>query len=446
MICRLLKPLSLLLALGLLLGALAGCVPAENDPTTQEIPKETIDYAAKVKLEMQSPTLKQEVTVKTYVDGDTVHFNVPADVIPGGVLKARFLAINTPESTGKVEEYGKTASIYTKTALQNAVSIILESDSDTWNLDSTGNRYLVWVWYKTADMTDYRNLNIELLQNGLAAGSNAGGNIYGSYAQAALAQAMEQKLNMYSGEKDPNFYYGDIVELDLRELRQNMQSYEGMKVAFTGVVTVDYNNGVYVEAYDEESGLYNGIYVFYNYNLNGDGINILQVGNEVRIVGTVQYYETGDSWQVSGVSYRSMKPNDPNNLQKLGEGKQAAYTLTDPATFANGQVDMIVNDEVVTRPYAELVLGTTVQMDGLTVKSSYTTTAEDSSSKGAFTLTCEANGVTVDVRTVVLHDSAGDLITADAYEGKTISVRGIVDYFDGAYQIKVFSAKDITIQ
>lgn len=30
--------------------------------------------------------------------------------------------------------------------------------------------------------------------------------------------------------------------------------------------------------------------------------------------------------------------------------------------------------------------------------------------------------------------------------GKTIDVKGIVDFFDGNYQIKVFSANDITIQ
>jgi hypothetical protein len=37
------------------------------------------------------------------------------------------------------------------------------------------------------------------------------------------------------------------------------------------------------------------------------------------------------------------------------------------------------------------------------------------------------------------------MITADAYAGKTIDVRGIVDFFDGSYQLKVFTAKGITI-
>ena len=134
------------LVLCLILGTLAGC--GENPQPTEPSGStnvEGVDYAGQLKLDMNSSTLKLEVTVKTYVDGDTVHFHVPTTVMPGGVLKGRFLAINTPESTGKIEEYGKAASNFTKQTLQNAVSIILESDTSEWNADSTGDRYLVWV-------------------------------------------------------------------------------------------------------------------------------------------------------------------------------------------------------------------------------------------------------------------------------------------------------------
>ena len=434
------------LVLCLILGALAGCGenPQPTEPNGTE-GVETVDYAGQLKLNMNSSTLKQEATVKTYVDGDTVHFYVPESVMPGGVLKARFLAINTPESTGKIEEYGKAASNYTKKALQDAVSIILESDTDTWNADSTGGRYLVWVWYKTAEMDDYRNLNIEILQNGLAIASNSGGNIYGDIALAAIAQAKSQKLSVHSGKKDPDFFYGEAVELDLKELRSNVTAYNGMKVAFTGVVTVNSNNSVYVETYDSETDMYYGMSVYYGYGLNGEGVQILNVGNEVRIVGTVQYYETGGTWQVSGLTYRSMKPDDPGNIQKLSDGHSAAYVLTDPARFVSGTVDVVVDETVTTLPYAQLAMSTSIQMNDLYVKDIYTTVDEESSSYGAMTLTCEVNGVTISVRTVVLLDENGNLITADAYKGKTIDVRGIVDYFYGDYQIKVFSRKDIIV-
>jgi DNA/RNA endonuclease YhcR with UshA esterase domain len=84
-------------------------------------------------------------------------------------------------------------------------------------------------------------------------------------------------------------------------------------------------------------------------------------------------------------------------------------------------------------------------MENLVVTDIYTTTSESSSSQGAMTLTCTRDGVTIDVRTTVLYDENNNLITADAYMGKTINVKGIVDYYSGSYQIKVLSANDITI-
>ncbi len=445
MISRSIKAISLALVVCLLLGSLSGCHTPDPGVTTTAPAIEAVDYAASVKLDMNSATVKQEATVKTFVDGDTVHFHVPSDVIPGGVLKARFLAINTPESTGKIEEYGKAASRFTREKLEKAVSIILESDTNQWNLDSTGGRYLVWIWYKTAESEDYRNLNLEILQNGLAIASNSGGNIYGDVALAAIAQARALKLNVHSNKPDPDFYYGEAVELDLKELRSNVSDYNGQKVAFNGIVTMNSNQSVYVEVYDSETDMYYGMSVYYGYGLNGDGVQILNVGNEVRIVGTVQYYEAGGTWQVSGLTYRSMKPDDPNNIQKLSEGHKPAYVLTDAERFARGTVDVVVDETVTTLPYAQLAMSTSIRMENLRVKSVYTTDKEDSSSNGAMTLTCEVNGIAISVRTVVLIDSNGELVTADAYKGKTIDVRGIVDYFDGTYQIKVFSANDITV-
>ena len=172
--------LILLLGLCLLLTA-CGSSAAPTAPETQaptEL-KESVDYAAAVKLDMTSDTAKQVVTVKSFIDGDTVHFHVPEQVMPQGVLKARFLAVNTPESTGKIEEYGKAASRFTREKLENAREILIESETSGWDPDSTGDRYLVWIWYRTDDTEEYRNLNIEILQNGLAIANSAAGNRYG---------------------------------------------------------------------------------------------------------------------------------------------------------------------------------------------------------------------------------------------------------------------------
>ena len=68
---------------------------------------------------------------------------------------------------------------------------------------------------------------------------------------------------------------------------------------------------------------------------------------------------------------------------------------------------------------------------------------EDAESLEAIIAACEANGVTVKVRTTVFRDENGDLITADYYEGKTIDVQGMIEYFMGDHQIKVFTPNDI---
>ena len=414
-----------------------GSETAPTAPPETTVPAETVDYAASLKLDMSSATAKEEATVKTYVDGDTVHFHVNTDVVADGILKARFLAVNTPESTGMVEEFGKTAANFTKEKLSAATSIILESESENWEKDTTGDRILVWVWYKTETDADYRNLNVELLQNALARPNSSANNQYGSTCMAAIEQSKREKLNLYSGEPDPNFFYGDAVELTLKELRTNIENYNGMKVAFSGIISTNSGTqGVYVEDYDEETDLYYGMYVYYGHGLSGSGLDILSVGNEAQIVGTVQYYEAGGTWQVSGVTHRMMKPDDPDNLRKLSTGHSAAYVLTDADTFVNGVAGEL--------PYAAAVLGTSVQMQGLRVEEVYTTQS-GGSSDGAMTLSCDMNGIPVSVRTALLKDENGNLITEEAYLGKIIDVKGIVDLFDGTYQIKVFTANNITI-
>ena len=452
------RVLSLLTLVCLLASLFTGCgetAPA-TEPTeapTQGVeatvgstePLEIIDYATAVKLDMGSPTAKQEVTVKTFVDGDTTHFYVPSSVMPGGVLKARYLAINTPESTGKIEEWGKKASNFTREKLSNASSIIIESDTGTWNADSTGDRYLCWVWYKPAGESEYRNLNLEILQNGLAIASNSSQNRYGEYAVAAIAQARAQKLNVHSGEKDPDFFYGDAYEVTLKELRTNIEAYNGLKVAFNGVITVNDNNSVYVESYDAETDMYYGMAVYYGFGLSGAGLEILNVGNEVRIVGSVQYYEAGGTWQVSDVNYRAMKPDDPGNIQKLSEGNAPAYRLTDAETFNKATVTIVGEEGDQEFPYSQLAMSTSVEMKGLKVVDVYTTKNEESASKGAMTLTCKVGNQYISVRTVVLYDENGNLVTEDAYMGKTIDVKGIVDFFSDSYQIKVYSTNSITV-
>ena len=90
-------------------------------------------------------------------------------------------------------------------------------------------------------------------------------------------------------------------------------------------------------------------------------------------------------------------------------------------------------------------MNTSLERKNLVVKSAYTTNKEESASYGAISLTCEVDGKQITVRTVPLYDADGKLITQDTFIGKTIDVKGIMDYYDGEYQIKVFRPDQITI-
>ncbi len=441
-----------LLVFVMLLGCFASCEETTETPAGENpAPIENVDYVAQLKLDMTSNRKRQEVTTKLYIDGDTTHFYVPTSVSADGILKARYLAINTPESTGKIEPWGKKASDFTKEKLSNAASIIVESDTANWDVDSTGNRYLVWVWYKPTADADYRNLNLEILQNGLCIASSSANNVYGEICMKALNQAKAQKLYVHSGEKDPNFHYGAAIELTLKELRCNIDTYLGAKVAFEGVITRDDGSGVYIEEFDADTDMYYGIYVYYaTAGLPGAGLKILTPGNRVRIVGSATEFQ--GTYQISGLQYRVMAPNDPANIKKISDGHEPSYVETAANTLVNGNVEVTFEDETKTFKYGDLATATTVSMTNLTVKSVYTTVS-NTDSNGAMTITCTASdGTTIKIRTDVIYDADGNKITEDIFTKElVISVRGIVDYYKsenatvGTYQVFVLSFNDITI-
>ena len=408
---------------------------------------ENKDYVSELKLNMGSETVKAEVTVKSFIDGDTVHFNIKEQSFDGVVLKARFLAINTPESTGKIEEYGKQASNFTKEKLSTATSIIVESDDSKWNTDSTGGRYMVWIWYKNEESTDYRNLNLEILQNGLAVASNTAQNRYGSTCVAALEQAKELKLKLFSGEKDPLFYYGGPQEIDLKELRTNMEQYVGTKVAFEAVIFSEKSQTLYVQDYFGEDDAYYGIQVYYGNNGNGMLLSQFKLGNRVRFVGTVQ--EWNGIYQVSGLDLDVWDLENPNNTITVSEGHEIVCTEITAEQFTSGKISVELENEEGNIEYQEfnfvdISFHSYVEMKNLKVVSIYTT-QNGGDSDGSMTLTCQVNGITVKVRTDVLYDSDNNVITEKTYNGKNISVKGVIEKFNGEYQIKVFFAKNITI-
>ncbi len=441
----------------------AGCGESEKDNDKIEL----IDYVSSLTLDMTSNTKKQEVEVKLYIDGDTTHFDPINPTAEDreqfdktqGYIKARYIAIDTPESTGAIEEWGKKASNFTHDKLASARKIIVESDTDKWDIDSTGERYVLWVWYLPEGATEYRNLNLEILQEGLARGSSTANNRYGEKANLALMQAQRAKLYVFSGEKDPDFYYGSAIPLSLKQLRCYASEYNTKKVVVTGTVVAQFNNSVYIEEYDVETGMYFGMPVFYGYT-SGKLLEILSYGNRVKVVGTLSAFH--GSYQISGVApYDPFDPDHEDNCQIIEKDKSPAYVETEAKEIVSGNLDIRFIKEVpdsepvvdtVKIEYGEAVTSTTVMVKDLKVTKAYTTN-NGGKNDGAISLTCQApDGTVITVRTEVLKEN-GVIVTQDRYVGKTITVKGLIErYVPNAdkpdnyqYQIKCYQVEQIII-
>lgn len=103
-----------------------------------------------------------KVKYKEIVDGDTALF-VFTGSIKDYVESVRFNVVDAPSYYPQSEPFGTEALEYTKTILENAKDIYLESDENN-NLrdDTTSKRLLAWIW------VDGKLLNYLLVRNGLA--------------------------------------------------------------------------------------------------------------------------------------------------------------------------------------------------------------------------------------------------------------------------------------
>ncbi len=419
----------LTVALGI---SLTACNETESDnPTPKPNPSENIpdvDYVAQTKLNISvtssSNFFGEEgiafATLVRNVDGDTAVF-----IVNGQEVTARFLGVDTPESTGQVEEWGKTASKFTAGKLSSAESIIVQTDGGPAQFDSTGSRYLMYIWYRTSATEDYRLLNLELIQEGLSYGHSATATKYAKLLVDAQQQAMRKKLRIFGDEKDPNFYYGDVIETTIKYIVENKTKLieDVAKVKFDcTVVRVD-GLYVYVQDYDAEEDQIYSILLYKGYNLHTEK---LVVGNRVSIYGNVQEY----SGQVQITNMKDIQfVNSLDNIQILEKDYEILFKEITPA-------DLDISNVVLSRCF--------VYLKNVKVESMYTTKEGDSA--GAITIYGKCGNEDVTLRTSVLRDENKNLIAEDYFKDKTISVYGIVDTYDGKYQVKIVSVKDIAFE
>lgn len=173
------------------------------------------------------------VELRQVTDGDTANFMQegyadPVTNIPISI-KTRFLGVNTPESTAKMEPWGKKASRFTKQKLEAAqanadaettrtgrkvYNIVLIHDKAVFGeKDSSGNRWLAFVWYRPTVNDDFRNLNLELVEQAYSRNQLFLDSTICNYRTSFEAADAHNKKCGYRvyGETDIGFDYKDQI-------------------------------------------------------------------------------------------------------------------------------------------------------------------------------------------------------------------------------------------
>lgn len=293
-----------------------------------------VDGVEKMLTEDDFPTGQSSKVFTNYVDGDTTSFTSYNGFY---TVKVRYLAVDTPESTSEIEEWGKSASLFNQEKLTAAKHVIVQSagcarTGKTAPADLDGyQRSLAYVWYTDVEnptQNDFRNLNLELVQEGYSIFSGSredmvetetdsdgivtekDSSFYDAFV-GANDQAKREKLHIYSGEKDSHYWYDAPKKLGLDELydttyytnektyKNGTQKYsaycdEYTKWTFEGVVSRKVGNSFYIQ--DTIGGKTYGLYVF-TFRTYAP----VQVGNRLRVSGVLSYY--GGIYELSGVSY-----------------------------------------------------------------------------------------------------------------------------------------------
>ncbi len=352
-----------------------------------------------------------EVTISQFVDGDTTIFRGKS----GSTFTVRYLGVDTPESTFRIEPWGFAASNHTKAQLKKAHKIVLQSEGD--KVDTTGKRYLAWVWLISED-GDSRLLNLELAELAYC-WAKANDTSLDEQFMSAIYNVQNARCRVY-GQTDPDYDYStESLQISVKELRQEYGTKEatlakkdvGKKVVVSGVVSRKVGIAAcFIQQYDEETDQYYGVYLYGGFT----PIAAFSVGNSVEIEAKINYHS--GSLQLTDIEAKvhSWAP-DENPEQEVN-----TLDLADASVLTKENTDLI---------------GRLVKIHNLTVTSGY-----DTSTSNAFTIKCsykDASGAskTLNIRVddaIALKDAEGNRITTWKYfEGKTItSVVASVAYYD----------------
>lgn len=291
-------------------------------------------------------------------DGDTATFRL----IPSGtVVTIRFYGIDTPESTGSIEKWGRSASMFTKEKLENAHSFVLEATSTPASHDSYGVRYLGYVWYRNSEKDDWKNLNLQLVENGLSENACLQTSAYKYYTYFKEAEdfAMKKKIHLWSNDEDP-YFSNEAVEINLKDLIENPDNYyvretdSGYKVHFEGYITglnvSDSGTYMFVAAQLIDGVEYK--YPIYAGYASNPVARYMKVGNMYSITGLVQLY--GGSFQISGLTYVPLTEG-VDYLKKTQD--KYYYIFNNDTIYSDNYAEVIYTNPTITEAS---VTGTTL--------------------------------------------------------------------------------------
>ena len=388
-----------------------------------------------------------QVSVKKFVDGDTTHFNQTEE--RARLVKIRYLGVDTPESTGQIEPWGKAASNFTKKKLEKAKTIVLTKDipdiGSAAEVDSTGSRFKGFVWISekaNAKVSELKCLNLWLVQEGYSTGKGLSGSPLTKYFTEADLQAQKLKLHIWSEKDDPNFYQGPAVQTSLKELAETFDedasesSFNGAKVTLEGVVCK--RSGEY-DAFlvdtDEEGNEY-GLYVFAGYKSYAP---LITLGNRIKVTGNYTIYYGNP--QLTNVSYNAFLP---------GEDDITVISTNNPYEIRESTVAAVSNRASVNK---------VVTLNNLSVYNGYTeidkTTEQPSGALTLRTKDSEENQISVRIpEDVWVRDTEGSRVRDWAYfNNKVISLTGCINFYapneddpdNGYYQIKLCVTDDFHV-
>lgn len=457
--------LAALACLGLVSCANNAPTPSTSEATTSEA-KQLIDFVSQAKLtkDYKNKTFLSDgigrVDLVKKIDGDTAHFYPHGT--KSNLIKARYNCIDTPESTGTLEPWGSGASKRNGELLASAKTIVLSTDStdqgekgDVPVVDSTGGRYLTYIWVSEKEDADYSELtlvNLVLVQEGWSKAKGASGKDYGTIFLNANNQAMSEKLHVWSDDKDPDYNYDAASECTLKNIvegkdtRGNDFDWVGSKATFKATVAATGPDTGACYLNEDIDGKRYGIYVFTQYKV----LTPLQkIGNKVKITGTVARF--GGSDEEDGEDQGTLQLVDAHwsyyqqeeDIEVLEKGDGTYQEIT-------GTVDELCKEDNI-----NVICSVSEPLTCYGGKAVQNTAA---SSAYAFTLYCKnSSGDTLNIRipdSMAIYpgeqpggDSSKPRVTNLEYfkSATSIAVKGALVTYYGRYQIKLCSRQGITV-